>query len=453
MRMMRLFVILVLAAGVCFPQTTRRRPAAKPPKAAQSTAPAVQWPLLQLDVTGNKLYTRQQIIEVSGLKLGEPTTKDALEAARARLFATGAFESVGYQFGPTADGKGYHGTLEVVEVENLYPFRFEDLPAPDQQLRALLSEREPLFRNRLPGTRELLDRYANEIQQALSKSDFKDQVVAKLVADKPGELTILFRPSKPPPSIAQVRFTGNQVLPSEKLQSTLGEVAIGIPYSDVVVRQRLDTSIRPLYEARGRLEVKFPEISTEKMKEVNGLRVDIKVDEGPVYNFGEIRSNIQVLPPKQVLKIAKLKTGDIANFDAADAAVDALQKEMRSDGYMRARVHIDRQMHEKEKTVDVTFTADPGPRFVMGKLTIDGLDLEGEPAIRKLWSMKSGEPYDAGYPPMFLDRIKQDGYFDNLRTTTFEQSVNDKTSTVDVTLNFKGGPDPDAAKKKRDPYE
>ena len=340
-----------------------------------------------------------------------------------------------------------------MEVENLYPFRFEDLPAPDQQLRTFLSAREPLFRNRLPGTRELLERYADEIQQALAKTDFKDKVIAKLVADKPGELTILFRPAKAPPSIAQVVFTGNQVLPAAQLQSTLSAVAIGIPYSDVAVRQRLDTSIRPLYEARGRLEVKFPAISTEPMKEVHGLRVAIQVDEGPVYNFGEIRSSIPVLPPKQVLKTAKLKPGDVANFDAVNKAIDLLQQELHAEGYMLAKVHIDRTMHEKEKTVDVNFTADPGARFLMGKLTIEGLDLEGEPAVRKLWSMKTGEPYDASYPPMFLDRIKQDGYFDNLRTTSFEQSVNDKTSTVDVTLNFKGGPDPDAAKKKHDPYE
>ncbi len=450
---MRLFVILLLAAGVCFPQATRRRVPAKSTKPAKTPAPGVQWPLMKLDVTGNKLYTAQQIIEASGLKLGAPTTKDALEAARERLSATGAFESVGYQFGPTADGKGYHGTLEVVEVQNLYPFRFEDLPEPDKQLRAYLSEREPLFRNRLPATRELLDRYEQEVQRALSKTDFKDKVVAKLVSDKPGELTILFRPSRPAPSIAQIHFTGNQALPAEKLQSTLGEVAIGISYSDVAVRQRLETSIRPLYEARGRLDVKFLEISTEPMKEVKGLRVDVKVDEGPVYNFGEIRSNIHELQPKRVLKTAKVKTGDVANFDAVNAAIDQLQKEMRTDGYMRAKVKVERQMHEKEKTVDITFTSDAGPRFVMGKLTIQGLDLEGEPAVRKLWSMKTGEPYDAGYPTMFVDRIKQDGYFDNLRTTSFEQSVNDETGTVDVTLNFKGGPDPEAAKKKRDPYE
>jgi outer membrane translocation and assembly module TamA len=76
----------------------------------------------------------------------------------------------------------------------------------------------------------------------------------------------------------------------------------------------------------------------------------------------------------------------------------------------------------------------------MGKLDVQGLDLFGEPAVKKLWALKEGSPYDENYPETFLTRIREEGYFDNLGKTRFESKVNATNNTVDVTLYFSGGP-------------
>jgi hypothetical protein len=73
----------------------------------------------------------------------------------------------------------------------------------------------------------------------------------------------------------------------------------------------------------------------------------------------------------------------------------------------------------------------------MGTLTIQGLDVTTEPAIRKLWSMTEGKPYNAGYPPLFLDRVKEDGYLENLKGSRFTEDVNERAHTVSVTLYFR----------------
>ena len=46
---------------------------------------------------------------------------------------------------PAKDGKGYDATFEVAEIGQMYPVRFEDLPASDAQLRAWLKQKDPLF--------------------------------------------------------------------------------------------------------------------------------------------------------------------------------------------------------------------------------------------------------------------------------------------------------------------
>ena len=447
-----LLTLCLVLALPCVPQTpARRKPAPNPaasPGARQPGDPANRFPLESLKITGNQLYTAQQILAVAGLKIGDPVAKDEFEQARKRLTDTGAFESVGLNFGPTADGKGYAGTFEVVEVGQLYPFRFEGLPDSDRHLREALKSREPLFADRIPGTKQLIDRFAYGLQTYLGDS-FKDKVKAELAADKPGELTVVFRPATSPPAVAEVEFTGNKVLPASTLHNTLAAVATGLPYREETIRGLLDTSIRPLYDGRGRLKVVFGNVESVPAKNVDGVRVKVSVDEGPVYNFGTINSAVPIVPPKKVVKMANLKSGEVANFDMVSTAVDAIQKELRKEGYIRSHTQAERAVNDKEKTVDITFTSVLGTQFHMGKLNVSGLDVVTEPAIRKLWSMKEGNPYNADYPQFFLNRVKEDGYLDNLLETRWDQSIDEKTATVDVSLYFRGGTDPEIEKRKK----
>jgi hypothetical protein len=52
--------------------------------------------------------------------------------------------------------------------------------------------------------------------------------------------------------------------------------------------------------------------------------------------------------------------------------------------------------------------------------------------------MKKGQPFNVEYPDYFLDRIREDGVFDNLGRTKSIIEPNPGTGTVDVTLIFEG---------------
>jgi outer membrane protein assembly factor BamA len=442
---MRLLCVVILLTLPAFPQAFQNRKS-RPKAGTKRTQiqPQSGFPVLRLNVVGNQIYTPQQIVAATGIRLGEPLDKAGFEKARDRLIQTGAFETVGYKYGPTADGKGYEATFEVTEVEQLYPFRFEDLPASDAELRAFLTQREPLFRDKIPGTKAILDRFVSELQEYVEPRGFQDKVTAAIVADGPGELTVLFRPKTQPPAIAEVRFSGSQAVPASELQNTLAGVAVGVPYREATVRQLLETSIRPLFDGRGRLRAAFPRITTEKARGVDGVSVTIQVDEGPEFKFGAVNASGGVIPAREMVAIAALKKGDVANFRQVSAAIDRIQQRLRAAGYMRSQTRVERQIHDPEKTVDLTFVCTPGRQFKMGTLKVEGLDVVTEPVIRKLWTMQSGGPYNADYPKMFLDRVKEDGYFDNLTSTRFTQAVDEKAGKVDVTLYFQGGPNPDS---------
>jgi outer membrane protein insertion porin family len=398
------------------------------------------FPLETVKVQGNRRIAAEKIVAVSGLKIGTPVTKADFDKGRERLIATGAFESVGYEFKPSAAKTGYDAVFEVVEVDQLYPYRFEDLPVSDDALRAALRKQEPILSDQIPATKEVLDRYAATIQGVVGD---KVKVTGKVNADNPGQMAIVFRPNTPRAQVAEVKFTGNEVLPSTLLVRSLGDVAVGTGYSDTTFRMMLESSIRPLYEARGRIRVAFPKIEVKPSTMVDGVIITITVVEGPSYSLGTVKfAGLGDKEAQEAEKLANLQPRDIANFDDVKDAMDRVYARWRSRGYLHVTGHVDRAIDDKDRKVNLTATIEPGAQYTMGKLEIVGLDLTSEPAIRKIWGLKTGAPFQPDYPDAFLNNIREQDLFDNLGKTKSETSVDEKTRVVDVKLVFSGaGPE------------
>jgi outer membrane protein assembly factor BamA len=239
------------------------------------------------------------------------------------------------------------------------------------------------------------------------------------------------------PSVAEVKFTGNTAIPTSTLQQMIAGVGIGAIYSAERFQQLLDTSIRPLYEAKGKIRVTFPKLETEPAKDVTGLIVMVHVSEGPEFKLGEV--TLTGVPGSgTLLKEAKFKSGEVANFQEIEESTERIRAIERRAGYMHVKSETERKIDDKEKKVDLVVHVDRGPLFSFGKLNIQGLDIQSEPQIRKLWVMKPGGPFNSEYPDFFLGRVKNDGYFDNLGKTKTKLDVDEKANIVDVTLIFSG---------------
>ena len=433
---LRLLVLILAVAGQ-FPAQTRRAARKAQPKVSQ---PAVsqtdRFPLETITVAGNHNYSREQIVAASGLKLGQPATKTDFDTARDRLVGTGAFHSVACIFEPAKDGKGYDAKIEVEEIDQVFPVRFEDLPASAEQLRAWLKQQDPLFGPKIPGTQPVLERYANWISEYLAQQNRREPVVGKITSDNPPDLIILFRPAAARPSVARVIFTNTGELTAAALQTAMFPVAVGSVYTEQQFRTLLDTTIRPLYEAHGRIRVEFPKISTEQAPDVKGLVVTVQVAQGEVYKLHKVDFRGSGVSQAPLEKLAKLQADAPVNFDEVKAAQERIEQSLRRNGYMQVSTEIKRDLHDADHTVDLTFQITPGPQFTFGNLSIVGLDITTEPVVRKLWGLQPGKPFNIEYPNHFLDRVREEGIFENLKDTRAENKVDNANRTVDVTLYF-----------------
>jgi outer membrane protein insertion porin family len=239
--------------------------------------------------------------------------------------------------------------------------------------------------------------------------------------------------------IARVRFSGNKVVPSTQLENAMNVVAVGQPWREKQVRQLLDTTIRPIYEARGRVAVEFPKIDAEKEANVDGVVLTIAVNEGETFTIGAV--TVQGAgDPAPLVKAMKLKKGDLFNGEAVQEGATRVENMLKREGHMRAKTRIERKVDPKARTVSVNIVAEPGPQFRFGKLNIEGLDVTTEPVVRKLWSVKPGAPFNADYPDYFLTQLREQGYFENLGKTQSKVSLDEENRVADVTLIFHAAP-------------
>src|SRR5665213_1036550 len=167
------FAALLAIPGIAGQGTVNKRAPAVPPKAAAPAdalgiaSEATKHPLQTVHFTGNKRIGTVNILQASGLKIGQPVDQSDFEAAHARLLATGAFESIGFSYEPAKTGSGYDATFELVEVAQMFAYVFEDLPGSDKDLRAVVTKQVPIFGSEIPATRPILAQLEHALSAAI----------------------------------------------------------------------------------------------------------------------------------------------------------------------------------------------------------------------------------------------------------------------------------------------
>jgi outer membrane protein insertion porin family len=398
-----------------------------------AAAPPDTFPLRAIHIRGNKNLPEARILSVTGLVVNQKVGKPELDAAKDRLIATGMFETVAFQFEPAPDGDCCVANFDVNEITNLFPIQFENIPEPAADIVAFLKSKVPLYSPTLPGTTQVIDFYARQVEQFLASRNHAGKVLGSLVQTAKNEYKITFRSNESLPAISNVTFTGNKVISSIKLQNAMNDVAFGQPYTRDGFNLLLDNQIRPLYDALGMIRVKFYNFTTEPDTRVKGIIVHVTVDEGGVYKLDKVTITGA---DRDYVNTSRIRAGAIVNFDEIKEGLARVTAQLRKEGYMHAEGDTDRKIDDEAKTVSVNLVIDKGEKYTFGKLDIQGLDLNGEPAVRKIWGVGEGKPFNSLYPQYFLDRVREDGMFDGLGATRFTTDINEKTHVVDVTLIF-----------------
>ncbi len=428
-RSMRILACTALLTATLLAQTPAAPKKREPPPG----------PLKAIHVTGNSLYSTEAIIASSGLKVGQKVSQAQIEGARQKLQDFELFNSVAFQYQTTPGlPPQYDVTFQVVENKQTFPMRFERLGDPDE-IRAYLKEHVDLYADRIPGTDKSLQRYRAAVEAFVNQTTPNTKVRVVISNDDPVELTALFTPNIPPPTISQVEISGNEAVDSGSILRAVNQVAIGVPLSEVRLKMILDAAIRPVYAAKGYAAVSFPKVEVEPAKTNSGVIVKVTIHDGPLFKFGNVRFLGKGLEEDEVRSAITFKPGQTFNSEQMDNFRLALIQKMKRRGLLDANIVNETLVDDAKKAVNVVYHVSAGEVYNFGTLDIKGLDAATQPVIEKLWGEKPGHPFNPDYPDFFLNKVNEQGLFDHLADTSADYTKDETRHTVTVHLYFKGG--------------
>jgi outer membrane protein assembly factor BamA len=446
--LMKQVLLALLACGLVWSQAPVKKSASQrtggtkqTPAAGETAQNPGRWPLREIRIQGVKLLTPQQVVEISGLKVGALAGKVELDAARERIYATGCFDSVTYAFEPAVGG-GIVATFEIRDVEQRGGWRLDRLPLDTKAFTVRAAKTLQGFGAEIPMT-EIYTRRMVEVAEAMLKEKgVTETVVSKFEAGMKDGMIAVIQPKAPPPNISQVVFVGARAVPPQELQRAITDVAVGTPWSEQMFRVFLENAVRVVYDAQGRLRAKFPSITTEPSKTNKGVVVTVTVDEGPVFKLSKLVITGAPLSDEEVNQLGgdAFKNDVPVNLSVVGQAMVKVLGRLAEIGYLKATYHALKVIHDEDKTADLTVEVEPGAEYKMGRLDIAGLDIESEPAIRKMWVLKTGDPYRKGYAERFMTEVRERRILDFLGETSADVKLDDNNAQVNVRLGFKGGP-------------
>ena len=89
----------------------------------------------------------------------------------------------------TPSGNGYLATLQVTEVEQVYPVRFEELHVSECDPATALRAKDPLFsKGTLPATHPVFERYAKWVEEYLASKGIQEKISGTVVPTGPASL-------------------------------------------------------------------------------------------------------------------------------------------------------------------------------------------------------------------------------------------------------------------------
>ncbi len=395
------------------------------------------FPLRAVEFEGNRHFSSEALAEVTRLEIGAPARKSDFNAALRHLSETGVFERLEYKYGPL-DG-GYRVTFVVEETPELFPVRFDGFDAPDEEIRRMLAAKVPLFGDRVPPTGPMVSTIGNALQNWWKQRGNDSKVEGRLVPSGDERFEMLFGPRRETSNIAFVRFSNAGSLSALELQRKFNQVAMGEAYSEARLRELLHHNVRPLYAEAGYMNVKFCPCATEPDPDTEGLLVQVRVEQGEIYKIGEVTWP-QPMPvdPRNLSKVNRIISGVTVNMTGAYDTMAAIAESMKRQGFMKAQATFETAIDHEAKLVHFDISIAPGAQYTFSRLIVRGLDILSEPTIRKRWGMQAGAPFDIRYPAYFLERVKADAMFENLKGANWHMDIDETRKTVDVALVFSG---------------
>ena len=416
--------------------------------------------IVDIRVTRLKRYTPQEVLPLAGLSVGQTVTEDDLKDATNQLAKTGAFSNLAYSYSTVAGTVKL--TLDLEETDKLLAVHLDNFVWwTDEDLRAKLRARVPLYRDELPIAGTLPDSVADGLQALLSERQLPGHVTYSRFGEMGQSLqAFVYHVEDISVRIRSVDFPGGTAEDLPALQDAARKQLIGKQYSAAQVAMVAGIDFREVYESRGYLQVEFGAPTTtapdtakhdassstadansdagdDANADSNVVHVDVHLPVKPGTQF-RLRSvdwnGNHAIPTSQLEKFISVPSGEIVDLPRLRLGLEHVTKMYGTRGYMKLQQKLIPHLDAAAKTASFTVQIAEGDVYHFGELTIEGVDSKTAARLRDHWSLRQGEPFDTSYEMSFMKETQN--LLPQGRWSTADTHLDESDKTVDVVLKY-----------------
>ena len=356
--------------------------------------------IARIDFEGLHNLTKENVIAMTGLKVGDSFSVAALDSAAQHLVDSGLFKNVGYR--TRTAGAAISITFQVEELKsNNAPVVFDNfIWFSDEELTDAVRRVLPSFTGSVPDTGNTTELVRQSLQELLASRKLPGTVEYSL-----SETGHLYRVGGVSLPLCTLHFPGARDVSEEKLTATM-KSQTDANYSRQAASAFPQYGLYPLYYELGHLRATFgaPAAKADTSgKCENGVDVTIPVTEGLVYSWAPSQwSGYEALSPTQLDAALGMTKGEVANGQKFDRGKHEVEKAYGKQGYIQAHLNSAPEFDDSTKQVTFRISVNEGPQFHMGTIDFKGFSVLDRSALIESWKLKPGDVYDTSYLDRFV---------------------------------------------------
>ncbi len=328
-----------------------------------------------IKITGLQRVSKGTVLNYLPVQVGEEVDSTSTTKIIRALYETGFFQSV------VLERKGNTLIVQVVERATVGSVNVTgNTEIPADKMKEILKELGLV--KGLVFQRASLERLKKELKQAYNaRGKYNARITSKITPLTENRVAISINVSEGRVSrIKDIKIIGNHDFSAFELRQRLTLSSSNLltyfskkdQYSKAAMDASLE-SLRSFYLDRGYLKFKIISSQVLLSPDRRDVFINIHIEEGPQYRFsGYAIVGKPILAKSQLDELIKVEKGEVFSRKKITESVKEISLALGDIGYGFPAVNADPQINEKNKTVFINFTIDPGRHVYVRRINFHG---------------------------------------------------------------------------------
>lgn len=401
------------------------------------SAPGPAVTISAIRVEGTQRIEAETVRSYLSLAVGEAATAAKMNESLKSLFDTGFFADVKMQI---------DGTTLVVKVEEnpvINRVVFEGNTAVDSKDL----EKEVQMRPRQVYTKSRVKDDVKRLLDVYRRSGrFAALIEPKLIALEQNRVDLVFEITEGERTgVRRVGFVGNTIFSDDELREAINtretawwRVFTSADFYDPDRMNYDKELLRRFYMNAGYADFRVPAAKAELSQDRKDFYITFTIEEGQRYHFGkvDVTTGLRNIDLNSLKAMVTARQGEWYSAEKVEKSVALLTNAIADLQYGFAQVQPKVTQNKENRTVDVTFVINEGPRVFVQRIEIKGNTRTLDRVIRRQMKLSEGDAYLISNVKRSEQNIRDLGFFEDVKVTNTEGTQPDQ-SVINVDVKEK----------------